>query len=131
MRRAAGVGGDAGAGRPCAAGRAGERFGAIVAAYGEVVRDYQACGCHVHVGVPDRDTAVAVVNHLRPWLPVLMALSVNSAFDRGRAAGIRAAGRWRCRGSRGRGCRRGRRRRPSTTRGWRRWWRRGRWWTRR
>ncbi|WP_412517786.1 glutamate--cysteine ligase [Actinomadura madurae] len=65
----------------------GERFGAIVAAYGEVVRDYQACGCHVHVGVPDRDTAVAVVNHLRPWLPVLMALSVNSAFDRGRAAG--------------------------------------------
>ncbi|QKW40573.1 glutamate--cysteine ligase [Actinomadura sp. NAK00032] len=62
----------------------GARFAAVMAAYGDVVEDYQACGCHVHVGVPDRDTAVAVVNHLRPWLPVLLALSANSPFDRGR-----------------------------------------------
>ncbi|MEV4007235.1 glutamate--cysteine ligase [Actinomadura sp. NPDC049753] len=62
----------------------GERFAAIVSAYGDVVEDYQACGCHVHVGVPDRESAVAVVNHLRPWLPVLVALAANSPFDRGR-----------------------------------------------
>ncbi|WP_433461292.1 carboxylate-amine ligase [Spirillospora sp. CA-128828] len=77
-------------GRPPPVAR-GERFAAIVAAYGDVVEDYQACGCHVHVGVPDRDTAVAVVNHLRPWLPVLLALSVNSPFDHGRRT--RYAGR--------------------------------------
>ncbi|TDC75502.1 glutamate--cysteine ligase [Actinomadura sp. 7K507] len=71
-------------GRPPPAAR-GDRFAAIMAAHGEVVEDYQACGCHVHVGVPDRDTAVAVVNHLRPWLATLVALSANSAFDRGRA----------------------------------------------
>ncbi|MEU8801936.1 glutamate--cysteine ligase [Spirillospora sp. NPDC048819] len=78
------------AGTPVLGGRpprvaAGDRFAAVIAAYGEVVEDYQACGCHVHVGVPDRETAVAVVNHLRPWLPVLVALSVNSPFDHGRA----------------------------------------------
>ncbi|TDD62632.1 hypothetical protein E1293_43885, partial [Actinomadura darangshiensis] len=69
----------------------GDRFAAIVDAYADVVEDYQACGCHVHVGVPDRESAVAVVNHLRPWLPVLLALSVNSPFDHGRAT--RYAGR--------------------------------------
>lgn len=68
----------------------GDRFAAIMAAYGDVVEDYQACGCHVHVGVPDRETAVAVVNHLRPWLPVLLALSVNSPFDHGRDTGYAA-----------------------------------------
>ncbi|RFS86492.1 YbdK family carboxylate-amine ligase [Actinomadura spongiicola] len=64
----------------------GERFTAIAALYGDIVADYQACGCHVHVGVPDRETAVAVVNHLRPWLATLLALSVNSPFDHGRVS---------------------------------------------
>lgn len=65
----------------------GPRFAAITARYAEVVRDYQACGCHVHVGVPDRETAVAVCNHLRPWLPTLLALSVNSPYHHGRDTG--------------------------------------------
>ncbi|WP_396455210.1 glutamate--cysteine ligase [Actinomadura sp.] len=65
----------------------GDRFAEIMAVYGDVVEDYQACGCHVHVAVPDREAAVAVVNHLRPWLPVLLALSVNSPFDHGRPTG--------------------------------------------
>ncbi len=41
------------------------------------------CGCHIHVGVPDPEVAVHVVNHVRPWLPVLLALSVNSPFSGG------------------------------------------------
>jgi carboxylate-amine ligase len=65
----------------------GARFAGITARYAEVVRDYQACGCHVHVGVPDRETAVAVCNHLRPWLPTLLALSVNSPYHHGRDTG--------------------------------------------
>ncbi|AVT35536.1 glutamate--cysteine ligase [Plantactinospora sp. BB1] len=68
------------------------RFVAIDDMYGEVTRDYEACGCHVHVGVPDRDTAVAVVNHLARWLPTLLALSVNSPFYQGRDTGY---GSWR------------------------------------
>lgn len=70
----------------------GDRFAGITGRYAEVVRDYQACGCHVHVAVPDLETAVAVVNHLRPWLPTLLALSVNSPFHQGRDTGY---GSWR------------------------------------
>jgi carboxylate-amine ligase len=65
----------------------GERFELISAMYAQVFQDYQVSGCHVHVGVPDRDTAVAVINHLSVWLPVLLALSANSPFDRGRDTG--------------------------------------------
>ena len=79
-----------GHGDPPAAGTG--RYAEIDAAYGAVVSDYEACGCHVHVGVPDRDTGVAVLNHLAPWLPTLLALSVNSPFDRGRDTGY---GSWR------------------------------------
>lgn len=65
----------------------GARFAGIAERYGEVVRDYQACGCHVHVGAPDLETAVAVCNHLRRWLPMLLALSANSPFHHGRDTG--------------------------------------------
>ncbi len=65
----------------------GDRFAGIADRYAEVVRDYQACGCHVHVGVPDLETAVAVGNHVRPWLATLLALSVNSPVHHGRDTG--------------------------------------------
>lgn len=65
----------------------GERFTRITDRYAAVVRGYQCCGCHVHVGVPDRETGVAVVNHLAPWLPTLLALSANSPFQQGRDTG--------------------------------------------
>ena len=63
------------------------RFRAIAAHYGPVVDDPAVCGCHVHVGVPDRELAVQVCNHLRPWLPVVQALTVNSPFHDGRDTG--------------------------------------------
>ncbi|MEU6173106.1 glutamate--cysteine ligase [Streptantibioticus parmotrematis] len=66
---------------------AGPRYDTIAGRFAGVVTDYHACGCHVHVGVPDRDTAVAVVNHLTPWLPTLLALSANSPFERGKDTG--------------------------------------------
>ncbi|MGW0231208.1 carboxylate-amine ligase [Actinopolymorpha singaporensis] len=65
----------------------GERFGRIHQRYAEIVGSYQSCGCHVHIGLPDRETAVAVLNHLRPWLPTLLALSANSALTEGRDTG--------------------------------------------
>ncbi|GAA4012064.1 glutamate--cysteine ligase [Allokutzneria multivorans] len=65
----------------------GERFESIMGSYAGVVANYQVGGCHVHVGVPDRDTAIAVINHVRPWLPSLLALSGNSVFAAGRDSG--------------------------------------------
>jgi glutamate---cysteine ligase / carboxylate-amine ligase len=45
------------------------------------------CGCHVHVGVADRETAVQVGNHVRPWLPTLLALTANSTVYCGQHTG--------------------------------------------
>ncbi|MDN3353833.1 glutamate--cysteine ligase [Actinomadura sp. DC4] len=70
----------------------GEHFARVSEILAGAVAGYEACGCHVHVGVPDPELAVAVVNHLRPWLPTLLALSANSPFDRGCDSGY---GSWR------------------------------------
>ncbi|MEX0168306.1 carboxylate-amine ligase [Streptomyces sp. LMG1-1-1.1] len=42
--------------------------------------DGLVCGCHVHIGTLDRERALALAQHLRPWLPVLQALAGNSPF---------------------------------------------------
>lgn len=63
-----------------------EKFGTVANTYGAAVADV-TCGCHVRLDVPDPETAVAVVNHLRPWLPTLLALSVNSPFCDGADTG--------------------------------------------
>ncbi|MFI7044077.1 glutamate--cysteine ligase [Streptosporangium sandarakinum] len=54
------------------------RYHRIHGHYRALLRGQVVCGCHVHVGVPDREEAVQVMNHVRPWLPTLLALSGNS-----------------------------------------------------
>jgi len=44
-------------------------------------------GMHVHVGVPDPETGVQVLNHVRPWLPMLHAITTNSPFAGGEDTG--------------------------------------------
>ncbi|HEY0002653.1 MAG TPA: glutamate--cysteine ligase [Actinoplanes sp.] len=63
------------------------RYQAIARHYGPIVADPAVCGCHVHVGVADRELAVQVSNHLRPWLPVVQALATNSPFFAGADTG--------------------------------------------
>jgi carboxylate-amine ligase len=63
------------------------RYALISDRYREMTRTYAACGAHVHVGVEDLDQAVAVVNHLRPWLPSLIAVGANSPFHDRRDSG--------------------------------------------
>jgi carboxylate-amine ligase len=43
---------------------------------------------HVHVGVPDADSAIRLLNRLRAHLPVLLALSATSPLMRGQATGL-------------------------------------------
>jgi carboxylate-amine ligase len=59
------------------------RYQRIRDEFGEVARQALVCGMHVHVEVPDQDEAVAVLDGIRPWLPVFLALSCNSPFFRG------------------------------------------------
>jgi glutamate---cysteine ligase / carboxylate-amine ligase len=46
---------------------------------------------HVHVGVRGADRAVLVCDHLRPVLPILLAISANSPFLDGRDSGLASA----------------------------------------
>ncbi|MET8280063.1 glutamate--cysteine ligase [Micromonospora sp. NPDC005174] len=66
------------------------RYHAMSRRYGPVAHDPAVCGCHVHVGLPDRELAVQVCNHLRVWLPVVQAITSNSplhdGYDTGHAS---------------------------------------------
>lgn len=56
------------------------------------ILDTPPCGLHVHVGVPDPETAIAVANAMRHHLPLLAALTANSPFRDGADTGL-ASGR--------------------------------------
>jgi glutamate---cysteine ligase / carboxylate-amine ligase len=47
---------------------------------GALTNDMAICGQHVHIGLPDDESKVLVSNHLRPWLPTLLALGANSPY---------------------------------------------------
>jgi carboxylate-amine ligase len=77
----------------------GERYDRILETFALVAEDQLTCGCHVHVSVEDDDEGVAVLNRIRPWLPVLTALTANSPFWQGRDSGYasyrsQSWGRW-------------------------------------
>lgn len=57
-----------------------ERYLALEHQYQQFVREQAVFGCHVHVGVRDRELAVQIINHARVWLAPLLALTANSPF---------------------------------------------------
>ncbi len=59
------------------------RYEAMVERWGALALQQDICGCHVHVGVPDLETAVAVMDRSRPYLPVLLAMTGSSPFHDG------------------------------------------------
>ncbi|WP_346348896.1 glutamate-cysteine ligase family protein, partial [Rhodococcus sp. T2V] len=63
------------------------RYEEMARRFGSIVDTVTTCGCHVHVGIPNRDIAVQVSNRLRSWLPVLLALAANSPFHSGHDTG--------------------------------------------
>ncbi|MGW7004729.1 carboxylate-amine ligase [Streptomyces sp. NPDC054933] len=60
------------------------RYRAQLEIYRALVDEHVICASQVHTCVPDREQAVLVSNHLRPWLPALIAMSANSPFHEGR-----------------------------------------------
>jgi carboxylate-amine ligase len=49
------------------------------------------CALHIHVGMPDAETAIRAFNGLRRHLPLLEALGANSPFRHGRDTGLASA----------------------------------------
>ncbi|MER7918226.1 MULTISPECIES: glutamate--cysteine ligase [unclassified Streptomyces] len=64
-----------------------ERYQWLSERYGIGARDQLVCGCHVHVSVESDEEGAAVLDRLRPWLPVLTAISANSPFWQGHDSG--------------------------------------------
>ncbi|MEV8225451.1 glutamate--cysteine ligase [Streptomyces sp. NPDC079167] len=58
----------------------GERYRWLAEHFGLTAQEQLTCGCHVHVSVESDEEGVAVLDRIRPWLPVLLALSANSPF---------------------------------------------------
>jgi carboxylate-amine ligase len=67
----------------------GERYATIVKDMQQIARANLIFGLHVHVGIPDRNTAIHVMNQARYFLPHLYALSTNSPFWVGRNTGLK------------------------------------------
>jgi carboxylate-amine ligase len=63
------------------------RYAGIVEEYEQLAREHLIYGCHVHVGIKDREAAVQVMNHARLWLAPLLALAANSPFWLGEDTG--------------------------------------------
>ncbi|MFF8828120.1 glutamate--cysteine ligase [Streptomyces sp. NPDC015131] len=55
--------------------------------FGLTALEQLTCGCHVHVSVTSDEEGVGVLDRIRPWLPVLLALSANSPFWQGQDSG--------------------------------------------
>jgi carboxylate-amine ligase len=67
-----------------------ERYATIVEDMQQIARANLIFGLHVHVGIPNREQAIDVMNQARYFLPHLHALSVNSPFWLGQNTGLKA-----------------------------------------
>jgi carboxylate-amine ligase len=79
------------------------RYRSIHERYGVTARETMTCGFHVHVSIESPDEGVGVLDRIRPWLPVLLALTANSPFCNGEDTGYASYrynswGRWPCAG---------------------------------
>ena len=65
-----------------------ERYATIVKDMQQIARANLIFGLHVHVGIPDREVAIRVMNQARYFLPHIYALSTNSPFWLGENTGF-------------------------------------------
>ena len=57
-----------------------ERYRRLEQDFQAVAREQLVNGCHVHVGIADRDLAIRVLDRSRPWVATIAALSADSPF---------------------------------------------------
>jgi len=67
-----------------------ERYKILEEELQDVIRELLIFGLHVHVGIPDPQRRVEVMNEARYFLPHLLALSTSSPFWLGRATGLKS-----------------------------------------
>jgi len=65
-----------------------ERYERIMKELQIVGRQFISQGLHVHIGLPDGDTAIRVCNVIQIYLPLLLSLSTSSPFSHGEDTGL-------------------------------------------
>jgi len=66
----------------------GGRYASLARELQEVGRRLVTFGLHIHVGIADPDLRIRVMDRMRSYLPLLLALSTNSPFFDGRRTGL-------------------------------------------
>ncbi len=67
-----------------------ERYSVLVEDLQDIARENLIFGLHVHVGIKNRDVAMALANQVRYFLPHILALSTSSPFWLGRKSGLKS-----------------------------------------
>lgn len=65
-----------------------ERYERIMNELQIVGRKFISQGLHIHIGLPDGDTAIRVCNSIQPYLPLLLSLSTSSPYSDGEDTGL-------------------------------------------
>jgi glutamate---cysteine ligase / carboxylate-amine ligase len=65
-----------------------ERYAEFVAYAGVSARRQGVSGLHVHVGMPSSEACFQALEGILPWLPVVLAISVNSPYLAGEETGM-------------------------------------------
>jgi carboxylate-amine ligase len=65
-----------------------QRYASFVEYAGVSARFQGVNGLHVHVGMPDAESCYRALEGVLPWLPAVLALSVNSPYFAGRETGL-------------------------------------------
>ena len=68
----------------------GERYEHLVEELQMLARSLLIFGLHVHVGMPDKQSTIEIMNMARYFLPHLLALSTSSPFWMGRETGLKS-----------------------------------------
>jgi glutamate---cysteine ligase / carboxylate-amine ligase len=67
-----------------------ERYLSLIELLQETARRLVTFGLHVHVGIDTGDKAIMICDRIMQYLPILLAVSVNSPFWQGRRTGLQS-----------------------------------------
>jgi len=66
-----------------------DRYNLLAADMQHVVQRLLICGMHIHVGIPDADLRIDLLNQVSYFLPHLLGLTTSSPFWQGRDTGLK------------------------------------------
>jgi carboxylate-amine ligase len=66
------------------------RYKAFKEEFQIVIRNFLISGLHIHIGIPDKESAISAYNGMINYLPLFLSLSANSPFLHGENTGLKS-----------------------------------------